>query len=59
MHLCVSRRVFTVVDDAVDAAGDDGVVVVEGPVVVHQDGNFFCHNPTLFILRARNQAHIQ
>ena len=25
--------------DAVDAAGDDGVVVVEGPVVVHLDGD--------------------
>jgi hypothetical protein len=24
-------------EDAVDAAGDDGVVVVEGPVVVHQN----------------------
>lgn len=27
------------VEDAVDAAGDDGVVVVEGAVVVHQDGD--------------------
>jgi hypothetical protein len=27
-------------DDAVDATGDDGVVVVEGPVVVHENG---CH----------------
>ncbi len=25
-------------EDAVDAAGDDGVVVVECAVVVHQDG---------------------
>jgi hypothetical protein len=25
-------------EDAVDAPGDDGVVVVEGTVVVHQDG---------------------
>jgi len=25
-------------EDAVDAPGDDGVVVVEGPIVVHQNG---------------------
>jgi hypothetical protein len=25
-------------EDAVDVPGDDGVVVVEGPIVVHQDG---------------------
>jgi hypothetical protein len=25
-------------EDAVDAGGDDGVVVVKGPVVVHENG---------------------
>ena len=25
-------------EDAVDAPGDDGVVVVEGSIIVHQDG---------------------
>jgi len=34
---CVVELVAGLVEDAVDAAGDDGVVVVEGPVVVHQD----------------------
>ena len=35
---CVVELVAGLAEDAVDAAGDDGVVVVEGPIVVHQDG---------------------
>jgi len=35
----VVELVAGLVEDAVDAAGDDGFVVVEGPVVVHQDGD--------------------
>ncbi len=35
---CVVELVVGLAEDAVDAAGDDCVVVVEGPVVVHQDG---------------------
>ena len=35
---CVVELVTGLVEDAVDGAGDDGVVVVEGPVVVHEDG---------------------
>jgi len=36
---CVVELVAGLVEDAVDVVGDDGVVVVEGPVIVHQDGN--------------------
>jgi len=36
---CVVGLVAGLVEDAVDAAGDDGVVVVEGPVVVHEDSD--------------------
>ena len=39
VSLCVVELVAWLVEDAVDAVGDDGVVVVEGPVVVHQDGD--------------------
>jgi len=35
----VVEPVAGLAEDAVDAPGDDGVVVVEGPVVVHQDGD--------------------
>jgi len=35
----VVEPVAGMAEDAVDAAGDDGVVVVEGSVVVHQDGD--------------------
>ena len=34
----VVEPVAGLAEDAVDAAGDDGVVVVEGPVIVHQHG---------------------
>jgi len=39
---CVVELVAGLAEDAVDALGDDGVVVVEGPVVVHEDGNHGC-----------------
>jgi len=35
---CVVELVAGLAEDAVDAGGDDGVVVVEGPVVVHEAG---------------------
>jgi len=35
---CVVELVAGLAEDAVDAAGDDGVVVVEGPVIIHEDG---------------------
>ena len=36
---CVVEPVAGLAEDAVDAAGDDGVVVVECTIVVHQDGS--------------------
>jgi len=39
---CVVELVAELTENAVDAAGDDGVVVVEGPVVVHPDGDHGC-----------------
>lgn len=36
---CVVEPVAGLAEDAVDAPGDDGVVVVEGTVVIHQDGD--------------------
>ncbi len=36
---CVVEPVAGLAEDAVDAAGDDGVVVVEGPIVVHEDSD--------------------
>jgi len=35
---CVVELVAGLAEDAVDAAGDDCVVVVEGPIVVHENG---------------------
>ncbi len=35
----VVEPVAGLAEDAVDAPGDDGVVVVEGTVVVHQNGD--------------------
>ena len=39
---CVVELVAGLVEDAVDAVGDDGVVVVEGPFVVHEDRDHGC-----------------
>jgi len=39
---CVVELVAGLAEDAVDGAGDDGVVVVEGSVVVHEDGDPGC-----------------
>ena len=47
---CVVELVAGLTEDTVDAAGDDSVVVVEGPVVVHEDGDCFRHNTFTFIL---------
>jgi len=49
----VVELVAGLVEDAVDVACDAGVVVVEGPIVVHQNGCYYRHNPTLFIRYAR------
>lgn len=39
---CVVELAAGLAEDAVDAPGDDGVVVVEGPVVVHENGDHGC-----------------
>jgi len=36
---CVVEPVAGLAEDAVDAPGYDGVVVVKGPIVVHQNGD--------------------
>jgi len=38
---CVVEPVAGLAEDAVDAPGDDGVVVVESPIVVHENCNHY------------------
>jgi len=41
---CVVELVAGLAEDAVDAVGDVGVVVVEGPIIVHENSYHFRPN---------------